>query len=257
MNNVYQECDDLLARYPLAAEPLAADGSQTAMTVMVIGDDGPEFFILRHVSNGDPHPFWVIHPWGAEGNVAVEPGDSVKAMPPGACKSGRLSLGEARHVVVEAVPLPRDGALFGWAPEGTVTALVPFDGEARDDHPVPTWALMPLAGTAEAQWPDFADKRPLGEWFWEYHRAGLIVELDEAIAQTRRACWWLNGEVYGLDTGLCAVARDIAITGGLTLPRGLYACCGVLREGTPLPTLEDVLAGRGKTDLGPRFREAA
>lgn len=247
--NLYKKAGELFGRYPQAVRPVTRDGSVRSMTLMCAGHGGEQFFTLT--LQGDRHdPSCSLFRWREDGIVTVTPDGAVTE------QDGALSMAEAESAVTTAVPLPRDGSLWGWAPQRTVTALIAIYGEDGDDHPTPTWTPMLLAGTSPADWPGFTGERLLGTWFWDACRAGRLVEIGPHVANSRQAVWWADTKA-SLGDDCCAVARPLSLPGGITLPRGLFVYDGTLRAGTTLPSLDGVLAMHGKTDLGPRFREAA
>lgn len=233
-------CEALHASCPAAVEP----GTQPAMIVEVPGGE-PEFFIVRYIGNGIPQPAWLVHRWGTEpdGLISVNRDGTVKA-------ERGLTLAEAQRVASEGVPRPRDGALYGWAPLGTVTALMAFYGE--DGDPEPAWTLSLHAEAAESDWPPFAAGRPFGTWFWDGIATGAIVDLSSVVAKTSHIVWWVIPE--GTESGMVAVARDVTVPGGRVLPHGVFAWRGLFDGNTALPSLGDALAARRKTDLGPQCR---
>jgi hypothetical protein len=134
-----------------------------------------------------------------------------------------------------------------------VTALVVVYTRYASDRPAPTWSVMPLVGIPETQWPPFTDEHLFGTWFWEYYRTGLIVDLGSVIAMTPGTVFWLDTyDVLGSDC--CLVACDLKIPEGHVLRQGRYLGSAVLREGTAVPALAELLASVGRADLAPRFQ---
>jgi len=123
------------------------------------------------------------------------------------------------------------------------------------EYPEPSWTVMPLAGTSEAQWPPFTDERLLGRWFWDQYWNGTVVCLGGLIASTLDAVFWVDTQAT-LGSYSCAVSRDIRSSEGYTLRAGRYVYHQVLREGKSVPSLEMLLAEADKTDLSPRFRRS-
>lgn len=239
--NLYEKAVDLFGRYPLAVEPFK-DSRVRPMVLMTARGGKPQYFVLVHESIGGGRcELW---PWHGDG-------DALK-IEPGAGDAPRWAV----EAVTGAVPLPRNGSLFGWAPQRSITALIIIYTQHTAEHPEPGWTPMILAGTPERDWPEFTAEHLFGQWFWDHCRAGRIVEAGTHIAASSRAVWWVDTEA-ALGSNSCAVARPLTLPGGVTLPRGLFVYDKPLRDGTPVPSLEEALASRGKTDLGPRFREAA
>jgi hypothetical protein len=159
----------------------------------------------------------------------------------------------AANAVTRGVPIPRDGSLFGWIGGNLVTALIVVYARDTLDTPVPSWSVMPLAGIPEAQWPPFTGERFFGQWFWEQHRAGNVGYLGDVIAATPGTVFWVD-TYAALGSDCCVVAGDVRIPEGHVLRCGAYVGAGTLRAGTAVPTLAELLADSGKTDLSPRFQ---
>lgn len=181
-----------------------------------------------------------LYPWRTDGGVEIGP-----------------DVGPVPDVFATAlshgVPIPRDGSLFGWVREEDVTALIGVQTRYTTASPVPSWAVMPGAVSPVGEWPPFTGERLFGSWFWDHCRAGRIVPLADLIAGTSGLVFWVDTKDL-LGSECCAVARDIRNTVGYTLRRGCYVHHEALQAGKPVPPLALLLAGPGKTDLGPRFQ---
>jgi len=219
-------CDGLFAAFPLAVDRC---GGRRWVTLLLADDSGPAFYRLQAAGGAD----YAICRWDSDDPVIT----------PVPVAAGLAPAMEA--AIRSGVPLPRAGAMFGWACDGSVTALL----LSYADEDVPAWSLLPRAGLPQDAWPPFAGEL-LGSWFWEHYQAGRIVDLAALVAGTRDAVFWVTGS-DGL--GVCAVAGDIASPDGWTLPQGVYAWHEVLRGGG-VPSLGELLADSGKTDLAPRFQ---
>jgi hypothetical protein len=159
----------------------------------------------------------------------------------------------AVNAVTLGVPIPRDGSLFGWLHKTAVTALVAVHAEYTPVTPEPSWAVMPLAGTPESKWPPFTGEVFIGRWLWDYYQSGQLVSLDNLIAGTPGAIFWVDTEAtLGWDS--CVVARELTTSEGHTFPRGSYVYHQVLRTGKQVPDLEAMLHQAASIDLAPRFR---
>jgi hypothetical protein len=192
---------------------------------------------------GDGRPFYSVSPWNAGGAIVNIEADG------GAVPDGVVS------AVSRGVPFPRHGSLFGWKCGDDVTALVAVYAKYTPAYPEPSWTVLPLAGTQDAQWPPFTGEQLLGDWFWKHYRAGSMVSLGRLIAGTSDTVFWAGTEaILGWDC--CVVARDIASREGYTLPRGCYVYYEALQAGKVVPPLDVLLAHFGKTDLAPRFRRS-
>jgi hypothetical protein len=236
--NPYEACSELFAAYPLAVRAVNHTGSVRSMVLMTVEHGKPRFHILNHDSD-DGH--YSLRPWRSSGSVDIESDGSVPA-------------GADITPVTGGVPLPRHGSLLGWKPGKDITALIVLYTEYEPEHPVPNWMLMPLAGLPESQWPPFADKRLFGPWFWDHYRAGRIVSLASLIADSRDTVFWVVPE--SATAGSVAVRATVSGKVG-TLRRGAYVYQGELRARRPVPSLDELLADSGKTDLAPRFRRMA
>jgi hypothetical protein len=241
-SRVYQTCRDLFDTYPLAV--VVTDHVPTMQSMVLMLADGADisFFVLVQ-DCGDGRPAYTIIPWHAEGPVTIESdGGDVPDL--------------AASAVMRGVPIPRHGSLFGWICGEPVTALIVVYASYTPDRPVPTWSVMPLAETAEAQWPPFTDEHLFGHWFWDHHQAGTIINLGDAIAATAETVFWL-GTYAALGSDCCVVACDVKAQEGHILRRGTYVDSATLRADVAVPTTAELLAHADKTDLAPRFQVPA
>ena len=170
-SHLYEACHELFTRYPLAVETADHGGSVASSIVLMLRDrDDARFFLLSHQSS-EGTPSYSLSPWPTGDIIQIE-ADYNDAVP---------------DVIVKAVtcgvPIPREGSLFGWSFGDTITALVAVYTRYTSASPVPSWAMMPLVGIPDTQWPPFADERFFGRWFWEHYRAGNITLLDDLIAE--------------------------------------------------------------------------
>ena len=239
-SSLYGVCHELFAGYPLAANSVNPSGTIRSMVLMLQDGDDSEFFVLSHNCD-EGRPFYSIYPWRSEGIVDI-----------GADNSATVPdmVGDA---LTCGVPIPRHGSLFGWACEDAVTALVVVYAKYTTVSPKPSWAVMPLAGVEEAQWPPFTGERLFGHWFWEHYRAQSIIYLGGLIAETPNTVFWTDTKAI-LGSDCCVVACDVRSPEGPTLRRGRYVYDLALRAGKPVPSVEVLLADPGKTDLAPRFQ---
>jgi hypothetical protein len=241
--SLYESCDELFAAYPLAVR--AGDGGTTTICSMVLtlrnGDDAG-FFVLSYDDGGRGKPSYLLRSW-SEGAVVDITDDGVVAS----------------DVIVDAitqgVPIPVHGSVFGWRCGDAVTALILTYANWTPGAPEPSWAVMPLVGISQQQWPPFTGERLFDRWFWDCYLDGSIVSLSELIAGTRDAVFWVDTKAI-LGSGCCAVTRDIKSSKGYTLSAGRYVYHEVLRAGQPVPSLELLLASASTIDLAPRLRPA-
>lgn len=238
--SLYEVCHELFRGYPLAAKTVNRSGTVRSMVLMHQGGDDAGFFVLSEEC-GDGKPSFSLWPWPAGSIVSIEPESSVDVPD------------IAVRAVNRGVPIPKDGSLFGWTCGDTITALVVVYAEYTPTYPEPGWAIMPLVGTPEAHWPPFTGERLFGHWSWELYRTGRIVSLDGLIAETPDTVCWVDTKAI-LGSDCCVVARDISAPEGYTLRRGCYAYYQALGTGTPMPSLNAMLAEPSKVDLAPRFQ---
>jgi hypothetical protein len=237
---LYEACQRLFATYPLAAKTVNRSGTVRSMVLMLTDGDDAGFFVLVNDSCGGK-PSYSLWPWPdgeivnieAEGNAMV-PDITVDA-------------------VTHGVPVPRDGSLFGWTSGDVITALIVIYAEYTLTYPEPGWAIMPLAGIAETEWPPFTGERFFAHWSWQRYCTGEIVSLDGLIAGVPDTVCWVDTKAI-LGSDCCVVARDITDQDGHTLQRGCYVYYEALRADKPVPLLEVMLTELGKIDLAPRFQ---
>jgi hypothetical protein len=212
------------------------------MVLMLRDGDDAKFFVFSHDYGEGRLPYW-LYPWPAGDIVDIE-ADGGAAIPV-----------VVVNAVTRGVPIPRHGSIFGWTCGNAITALVVIYTEYTPATPLPSWAVMPLAGTPVPQWPPFTDERLFGPWFWEHYRAGSIISLDDLIAGTPDTVFWVNTQAI-LGSDCCVVARDITNPDGHTLRRGRYVYYRPLRARTPVPSLKALLVDTSQIDLALRFRRS-
>lgn len=234
---LYETCEALFVRYPLAVR--ADGGSESNRSMILLQPEDATFFVLWLDCDEDEVTF-SIGPWPAGDDVQIS-----------AHRDTAVSDTFAR-VICSGVPIPRDGSLFGWAPGDVVIALIVVYAEYAPDDPEPSWTIMPLAGTPESEWPRFTGERLFGHWFWEHYRAGRIISLVDMIAQAPGTVFWVEARTP-LCSASCVVARDIGDSSDHVLRRGRYIYFQELREGRSVPPLEELLADPGRRDLAPRL----
>ena len=239
--SVYRACHQLFSSHPLAAMDVNLTGTIRSMVLMVC-DAGQAWFFVLSQGCGYDQPLYSLCPWPS-GDVVDVAGDV--SVP-----------GFLANAVTCGVPLPRHGSMFGWTTDGGVDALVVVYTNHAPGRPVPCWTVMPLAGIPEARWPPFTGRRFFGPWFWEEYRAGRIVLLDDLIAESPGAVFWVNTR-QALGSASCAVACDVGGATGPTIWRGRYVNSEALRAGALVPSLIALLADAGKIDVAGRFRRSA
>lgn len=241
-SSLYDECHELFARYPLATYAASPRGRSGSSMILLLRDgDNARFFMLTHHSRGGT-PCYSLRSLPAGDDIADIEADGRPTVPD-----------VVVDVVTRAVPIPRDGSLFGWTCDNVVSALVAVYASYMSASLEPSWATMPLAGIPEVEWPPFVSERLFGYWFWEDYRLRRVILLDGLIARTRDTVFWIEAKAT-LGSDICAVAHDVRSKEGHTLRQGLYLYYQALRAGKPLPPLTALLADTSKIDLAPQFR---
>lgn len=237
INSHYSNLRELFADYPLAVRTDdAGEDGEAACSMVLMVHEGPVFYVLRHHFKND-RPVYSISLWPA-GDVQEISAD------------GNTTVSDIlANALTQGVPIPRDGSLFGWIHGDTVTALVVVYASESEDQ-VPSWAIMPLAGSPEWQWPPFSDESLFGSWFWKHYRAGEVVSLSDSVAENPGTVFWADTKVT-LGSDCCLVKRDIEISAGYTLPRGRYVYLQALRDGKQVPSLETLERDSDNIDLAP------
>jgi hypothetical protein len=161
------------------------------------------------------------------------------------------------------VPVPRDGLLLGWLAGHQVQALVAAYGRLPEpwDDPsaVPGVLVMPRAGSQPAEWPPLAAS-PLGDGqLWDCLGRGQLVDLAPLVGRRAGRVFWVpgadggpsgRGGQGGRQAGTRIVVTERVSGAEFWLPAGIYADHRKLREGGPSPTVSQLLARPGVTDLG-------
>jgi hypothetical protein len=230
----------LFADYPQAVRIVNRSGTVRSMVLVLADGDSAEFVVLTD-DCGQGEPFYSLSPW--EGGEVVDIDLGGDAIVP-------VRIADA---VMHGVPFPRHGSLFGWRSGDAVTALIAVYSTCSLACREPFWAVLPLVGIPQTEWPPFTDEQFFGPWFWKYYRDGSTVCLADLIAATPGTVFWIDaGEFPG--PGCCAVTRDITSPHGYILQRGRYVDYRALRAGVSVPSLDVLLAEARITDLAPRFR---
>jgi hypothetical protein len=241
----FEVCLRLFECYPLAVTPHPADGGSRSMVLMNRAAEPPGYFVLTQAD--DDH--FVIRSWNHHDGVnqEIRPGEPVSAI------IGQLVTG--------SMPVPHDGALFGWLTDSQVTALLavhcrppePWD----DPVPGPGIQVMPMAGTTDLlHWPPFTAS-PLDDGrLWEYVERGQIVDIAPLLTQSAGRAFWVPSP----DRRSARHEKGcVVITGNLTadeywLPAGVYVDHWTLREGIQAPPVGCLLALPDVVDLAHALR---
>lgn len=242
-SSLYDRCRELFAAYPLAIQPVNRRGTMRSMILMLQDGNHDGYFVFTH-DFSQPNPVYWVWSWPA-GQVVDIKADSATDIPDAVA-----------NVIRQGVPIPRDGSLFAWTPGGSITSLLTVYTEYTPATPEPSWSVMPLADTAEEQWPPFTEDPLFGHWTWEGDPAGSIVSIDGLVAANPGAVFWVDTKAI-LGSDCCVVARDLSDLEGHTLPRGRYVYYRALQASKPVPSLDALLTDPGKIDLAPRFEPSA
>jgi hypothetical protein len=164
--------------------------------------------------------------------------------------------GEVRQVIETSIPVPRDGALFGWVSGYQVQAVLAAYGrlpEPWDDaSALPGVLVMPLVGSQPAEWPPLAAS-PLDDGkLWGYVEQGQLADLGPLVTRRSGCVFSVPGEDGAAGprrAGARVVVTERLSTDEFWLPAGVYADHWTLREGTPVMTARQLLALPGVVDL--------
>jgi hypothetical protein len=210
-------------------------------TMVMVNHEGgvARFFVL--IMEWDD--LFVVRPWDRRdwARVEIRPDEPVPA------EIGRLLSG--------AVPVPRDGAVFGWVADQQVRALVMAHGRLpepwEDASARPEVVVLPLAGTQPAQWPPLPYD-PLADWrLWEHIGTGKLADLGPLITRKSGRGFWVPDPDAGPRrwTGARVVITERLSTAEYWLLAGVYAEQRTLREPGAVLSARQLLAAPGVVDL--------
>ena len=239
----FAACLRLFRNYPMAVRRHYAEHRYGSMVLMNRDAGTARFFVL--IMEWDE--LFVLRHWNRRDGARVEigPHEPVAA--------------EARQVIEASVPVPRDGALLGWASGYQVQAVLAAHGRLpepwEDASAVPGVLVMPLVGSQPAEWPPLAAS-PLDDgWLWEHVERGQLVDLSPLVTR-RPGCAFLvpggTGAAGPRPAGARVVVTERLSTDEFWLPAGVYADHWTLREGMPVMTARQLLALPGVVDLAGR-----
>lgn len=238
LTHAYGTCQQKFARHPHAIRMFRSDGHVIhEMVIMLRDGDVVDFRVLERHSIGSAR-FYCLYPWPDGEAVMISRDEPVSPA--------------AAEAVIQGVPLPQHGSLFGWSNGDSFTALIPAYTDPTATSSLPSWSVMPLADSPENQWPPFAGERYFGEWFWDDLQAGHLVSLATLVARTTDTVFWADTK-SSLGSDTCVVAKDVTGADGLTLRRGAYVYAGVLRSHLSIPSLADLLADPTTVDIAEYF----
>jgi hypothetical protein len=245
----FAACLRLFHRYPLAVRRHYAEHRYGSMVLLSRPPGRGQASAARfHVLIMEWDDLFVLRHWDRRDGTRTEIGP------------GTPVPDDVRQLLEGGVPVPRDGALLGWLAGHQVQALLAAYGRLPEpwDDPsaVPGVLVMPRAGSQPAQWPPLAVS-PLGDGqLWDCLGRGQLVDLAPLVGRRAGRVFWVPGADGGLNGrgGRQADAR-VVVTERLSgaefwLPAGIYADHWTLREGAPSPTVSQLLARPGVTDLG-------
>lgn len=235
--DAFTACLRLFRRYPLAVRRHYAEFRYGSMVLRQHAAGTARFYVL--IMEWDD--CFVIRPWDRRDGARTE----IHRQQPAPAA--------VRRLVEDSVPVPRDGALLGWAAGGRVHALLAAHGRLPEpwDDPsaVPGVIVLPLAGSQPAQWPPLT-AGPLDDGrLWEYVERGKLADLTALVARRPGRVFGVPGADGGRRAAVRVVVTEHLSTGDLWLPAGVYADHRTLREGLPVPPASDLLARPGVVDL--------
>jgi hypothetical protein len=237
---VFTTCLRLFRNYPMAVRRHYAEHRYGSMVLMNRDGGTTRFFVL--IMEWDD--LFVLRHWDRRDGERAEIG------PHGPVP------GDIRRMIETSVPVPRDGALFGWLSGYQVQAVLAAHGrlpEPWDDvSAVPGVLVMPLVGSQPAEWPPLAVS-PLDDGkLWEYIEQGKLADLGPLVTRQPGCVFWVPGgnETTGpRRAGARVVVTERLSTDEFWLPAGVYADHWTLREGTPVMTARQLLALPNVVDL--------
>ena len=237
---VFAACLRLFRNYPMAVRRHYAEHRYGSMVLMNRDGGTARFYVLIM----EWEELFVLRHWDRRDGTRAEigPRQPVPA--------------EVSQVIEASVPVPRDGALFGWVSGYQVQAVLAAYGrlpEPWDDaSALPGVLVMPLVGSQPAEWPPLAPS-PLDDGrLWGYLERGQLADLGPLVTR-RSGCVFLvpggDGAAGAQRAGARVVVTERLSTEEFWLPAGVYADYLTLREGTPTATARQLLALPGVVDL--------
>lgn len=238
---LYDTCEDLFARYPLAVRNVTEDGTVRSMTLVA---PGARYSVLV-ADTGQEVPFFTLGTWGPGPSADIE-------------RDGTLSdSGADVSAITEGTPLPRDGSMLGWTDRGRVGALILSWTAYSPEMAEPSWSLMLPVGPSAYPHLPIADRRPMGAWVWEGLAGGSVADLSGLIGESPGGAFWADLDPGdGNGSGCIVVPADVTDRAGLVLPAARYAFGLAAEDRARVPSLEALLADPAKVDLAPRFQHS-
>lgn len=238
-DDAFAACLRLFRQYPLAVRRHYAEHRFGSMVLMTRDAGVSRFFVL--IMEWDD--LFVLRHWDRRDGARVEIGRD-EPIP-----------AEIRRVIETGVPVPRDGALFGWVTGYQVRAVLAAYGrlpEPWDDaSAVPGVLVMPHTGSQPAEWPPPAASALGDGKLWEYVARGQLADLAPLISRQAGRVFLVPGgdgrDVRGV--GARVVVTERLRDDSFWLPAGVYADHRTLREGAQVLTVRQLLAQPGVVDL--------
>ena len=234
---VFATCLRLFRNYPMAVRRHYAEHRYGSMVLMSRDTGTPRFFVL--IMEWDDQ--FVLRHWDRRdgGRADIMPRQSVPD--------------DVRRVIETSVPVPREGALFGWLSGTQVQAVLAAHGrlpEPWDDaSAVPGVLVMPRVGSQPDEWPPLAAS-PLDDGkLWGHLEQGRLTDLGPLVTHCPGFVFWVPGENGAGPRRARVLVTERLSTEEFWLPAGVYADHWMLREGTPVMTATQLLAQPGVIDL--------
>jgi hypothetical protein len=233
----FTACLRLFRSYPLAVRRHYAEHRYGSMVLMCRDAGATRFFVL--IMEWDD--LFVLRHWDRRdgGRAEIRPSQPAPA--------------EVRQVIETGMPVPRDGALLGWVSGHQVRAVLAAYGrlpEPWDDaSAVPEVLVLPLVGSAPADWSPVAVSPLEDGLLWDYVARGQLADLRPLVTQQAGRVFWVPGAVQGQRHGARVVVTERLSIDEFWLPAGVYADQRTLREGSRALTARQLLAQPGVVDL--------
>jgi hypothetical protein len=225
---LYGTMTGMFGDYPEAVASVNTSGTIRTMHLAVpTTGGGAGFYTLWHLTPPHQGPSYGLYRWPAR-----EPSKGLKVEP------GTPATGKFAHVprlLRTAVPLPRDGSVYGWLNHNTVTTWMVFYTRTDDHRNEPTWFPMHLESAKRRDWANTAGRDFWRYPFWAQLRAGQIVPLGPSIASAPGTFYWATPpggetlEAHGVVTAPFQ-SRD-----GWRVPAGRFIYDGALTSGMQVP----------------------
>jgi hypothetical protein len=238
----FAACLRLFRSYPLAVNSHFSDDAGFVRSVVLrhraFGGSG--FYVLTQA----PAEHFTLRPW------RLDEGESQEIRP------GMPVPVTSHRVIIEGMPVPRDGALLGWVSDRQATVLLSvYHGDIATQVNGPQVRVLAMVGSEPMRWPPFTAS-PLDDGrLWEYAERGEIVDLAPLIARDAGGASWVpsqNPGRAGQGHGCVVVRRNLQAE-DYWVPPGIYMDHWMLREGVPTPPASHLLTLPGTTDLSRRL----